>query len=94
MTFFLGIYIYIYINGFQIPYLKEKKTKHRFSPGFARVMGRPAGSLGFGRAVAPAGFLLNPDRSSHWVDPQGRARFNNNEKYHNETHVKWNLWTL
>jgi hypothetical protein len=40
-------------------------------------MGRPAGLPGFGRAVIPAGLLLNPDRSSYRVDPPGRAGFNN-----------------
>jgi hypothetical protein len=30
-----------------------------------RVMGRPVGSTGFGRVVAPADLLANPDRSSH-----------------------------
>ena len=54
-----------------------KKKKSRVSFGFARVMGRPAGSPGFDRAVAPAGLLVNPDRSSHQVDPLGRAGFNN-----------------
>jgi hypothetical protein len=75
MTFFLGTYS-IYTNGFQIPHLKKKK-KNRVSFGFARVPGRPAGSPGFGRAVATADLLLNPDRSSHRVDPPGRAGFNN-----------------
>jgi len=55
MTFFLGTYS-IYTNGFQIPHLKKKKTGSR------------SGSPGFGRAVATAGLLLNPDRSSHQVD--------------------------
>jgi len=32
----------------------------------------------FARAVATTGLLLNPDRSSHRVDPPGRAGFNNN----------------
>ena len=59
MTFLLGTYS-IYTNGFQIPHLKKKKTGSR--------SGRPAGSPGFGRAVATAGLLLNPDRSSHRVD--------------------------
>jgi hypothetical protein len=31
-------------------------------------MGQPAGSTGFCRVVAPDGFLVNPDRSSHRVD--------------------------
>jgi hypothetical protein len=47
------------------------KTKNRVSSGFARVawvMGRPAGSPGFDRAVAPTGLLVNPDRFSHWVN--------------------------
>ena len=68
MTFFLGIYS-IYTNGFQIPHLKKKK-KTRFRSG-------SPGSPGFGRAVATAGLLLNPDRSSHQADPPGRAGFNN-----------------
>jgi hypothetical protein len=47
-------------------------------PGLVRVLpGRPVGSPGFGRAVATAGLLLNPDRFSHRVDPPGRAGFNN-----------------
>ena len=65
----------IYTNGFQIPHLKKKKN--RVSSGFVRVPGQPAGSPGCGRAVAAAGLLLNPDRSSHRVDPPGRAGFNN-----------------
>jgi len=70
MIFFLGTYS-IYINGFQIPHLKKKKK-----PGLVWV--RPGlGSPGFGRAVATAGLLLNPDRSSHRVDSPGRAGFNN-----------------
>jgi hypothetical protein len=40
-------------------------------------MGRPAGSTGFCRVVAPAGLLTNPDRSSHRVDLPGRSEFNN-----------------
>jgi hypothetical protein len=40
-------------------------------------MGRPAGSTGFCRVIVLAGFLLNPNRSSHRVDPPGRAGFNN-----------------
>jgi len=35
------------------------------------------GSPGFGRAVATADLLLNPDRSSHRVNLPGRAGFNN-----------------
>jgi hypothetical protein len=46
---------------------KTKKTKTGSRPG----------SPGFGRAVATAGLLSNPDRSSHRVDPPGRAGFNN-----------------
>jgi hypothetical protein len=61
-----------------------KKKKNRVSPGFARVMGRPAGLPGFGRAVIPAGLLLNPDRSSYRVDPPGRAGFNNNDPNRNK----------
>ena len=69
--------------GFKSHIWKKKKKKPglvRVSSGFARVTrvpGRPAGSPGFGRAVATAGLLLNPDRSSHRVDPPGRAGFNN-----------------
>ena len=48
----------------------KKKKKTRFRSG-------SPGSPGFGRAVATAGLLLNPDRSSHRVDPPGRAGFNN-----------------
>jgi hypothetical protein len=70
MTFFLGTYS-IYTNGFQIPHLKKKKKS-----GLVRVRPGP-GSPGFGRAVATAGLLLNPDRSNHRVDPPGRAEFNN-----------------
>jgi hypothetical protein len=73
MTFFLGTYS-IYTNGFQIPHLKEKKN--RVSSGFVwvtRVMGRPTGSPGFGRAIATACLLLNPDRSSYWI-PSRLAR--------------------
>ena len=57
----------------------RKKKK----PGLVRVRrvawvpGQPTGSPGFGRAVTTAGLLLNPDRSSHQIDPPGRARFNN-----------------
>jgi hypothetical protein len=75
MTFFLGTYS-IYTNGFQIPHLKKKKL------GLVRVLpGRPAGLPGFSRAVATTGLLLNPDRSSHRVDPLGRAGFNNSGFY-------------
>jgi hypothetical protein len=35
------------------------------------------GSTGFGRVIAPAGLLTNPDRSSHQVDQPGRFGFNN-----------------
>ena len=45
-------------------HLKKKR-------GLARVLGRPAGSPGLGRAVATTGLLLNPDRFSHRVDPPG-----------------------
>jgi len=55
--------------GFKSHIWKKKKTGSR--------PGRPAGSPGFGRAVATAGLLLNPDRSSHRVDLPGRAGFNN-----------------
>ena len=51
--------------------MKKKKL------GLAWVIGRPAGSPGFDRAVAPAGLLVNPDRSSHQVDPLGGTGFNN-----------------
>jgi len=63
--------------------LKKKQKK----PGLVRVRsGRPgSGSIhrvaGFGRAVATAGLLLNPDRSSHRVPGQlarpGQVGFNN-----------------
>jgi hypothetical protein len=53
------------------------RKKKRVSSGFARVMGRPARSPGFDRAVALAGLLVNPDRSNHQVNPLGRAGFNN-----------------
>ena len=52
--------------GFKSHIWKKKKK-----PGLVRVTrvpGWPAGSPGFGRAVATAGLLLNPDRSSHRVD--------------------------
>ena len=60
----------------------RKKKKNRVSSGFARVarvMGRPAGSPEFDRAVAPAGLLVNPDQSSHRIDqvpgrPAGSGR--------------------
>jgi hypothetical protein len=47
---------------------------------------------GFGRAVATAGLLLNPDWSSHRVDPPGRAGFNNcaRDYYHKRQIVKNN----
>jgi len=54
--------------------------KNHVSSGFTRVnlvMGRPAGSPKFGRAVASAGLLLNPDRFSHRVDSPGQAGCNN-----------------
>ena len=81
----------IYTNGFQIPHLKKKK-KNRVLSGFARVPGQPAGLPGFGRAVATAGLLLNPDWSSHRVDPPGRAGFNNcaRDYYHRRQIVKNN----
>jgi len=61
--------------GFKSHIWKKKKK-----PGLVRV--RPSsGSPGFGRAVATAGLLLNPDRSSHRVDPPGRAGFNNSNLY-------------
>ena len=64
--------------GFKSHIWKKKKTRSRLnssgSPGFrVDLQGRP----GFGRAVATAGLLLNPDRSSHQADPWGRAGFNN-----------------
>jgi hypothetical protein len=40
-------------------------------------MGQPAGSTGFCWVVAPDGFLVNSDRSSHRVDPPGRSEFKN-----------------
>ena len=60
--------------GFKSHIWKKKKK-----PGLVRVRpGHPgSGSPRFGRAVATAGLLLNPDRSSHRVDPPGRAGFNN-----------------
>jgi len=69
MIFFLGTYS-IYTNGFQIPHLKKKKKT-----------GSRSASPGFGQVVATAGLLLNPDRSSHRVDPPGRAGFNNSGFY-------------
>ena len=78
MVFFHGNIVYIYERVSNPTF--EKKKKNRVSSGFARVTqvpGRPAGSPGFGRAVATAGLLLNPDRSSHRVDPPGQAGFNN-----------------
>jgi len=41
-----------------------------------RVIGRPVGSTGVGRVVAPAGLLANLDRSSHRVPgrPAGPVR--------------------
>jgi hypothetical protein len=68
MIFFLGTYS-IYTYGFQIPHLKKKKTGSR------------SASPGFGQVVATTGLLLNPDRSSHRVDPPGRAGFNNSGFY-------------
>jgi hypothetical protein len=50
------------------------------SPGLvrvSRVMGRPAELTGFCRVIVLAGLLLNPNRSSHRVDPLNRAGFNN-----------------
>jgi hypothetical protein len=47
------------------------KKKHQVLPEFIRVardMGWPAWSIGFGRVVAPASLLTNPDQSSHQVD--------------------------
>jgi hypothetical protein len=61
--------------GFKSHIWKEKKYQVSF--WFVRVMGRPAGLPRFDRAVAPAGLLINPDRSSHQVDPPGQAEFNN-----------------
>jgi len=67
--------------GFKSHIWKKKK------PGHVRVrLGRPGPrSPGFGRAVATAGLLLNPDRPTtgsigSWVDPPGRAGFNNRDK--------------
>jgi hypothetical protein len=45
-------------------------------------MGRPAGSTGFCRVVAPAGLLTNPNRSRSRVDPPGRSGFNNYDRTH------------
>jgi hypothetical protein len=67
-------------------HIKKKKKK----PGLVRVTrvpGRPAGLPGFGRAVATASLLLNPDQSSHRVDPPGRAEFNNCIKNTNSARV-------
>ena len=41
---------------------KKKPGLVRVHPGHP-VMGRPAGSTGFCRVVAPAGLLTNPNRS-------------------------------
>jgi hypothetical protein len=57
--------------GFKSHIWRKKKL------GLAWVIGRPAGSPGFDRVVAPAGLLVNPDRSSHQVDPLGGTGFNN-----------------
>ncbi|KAJ6953610.1 hypothetical protein NC652_005357 [Populus alba x Populus x berolinensis] len=49
---------------------KPRSAKRRVSSGFARVarvMGRPAGSPGFCRVIAPSGLLTNPNRSSYRV---------------------------
>jgi len=46
---------------------KSHLKKNQVSSGFSqvtRIMGQPTGSLGFYRIVAPAGFLINLDRSS------------------------------
>ena len=43
--------------------VKENKKKiDRLSPGSCRVLGRPAGSTGSGRANSQAGFGLHPGR--------------------------------
>ena len=52
---------------------KQNKTKHRVSLGSHL----DHGLTGFGRVVASADLLTNPDRSSPWVDPPGRSGFNN-----------------
>jgi hypothetical protein len=57
-------------KSIQKPYLKREKKYHRVLSGFARVMGRPAGSTGFCRVVALAGLLTNPNRSSYRVPGQ------------------------
>ena len=46
-------------------------------PGFARVMGWPAGSTGSCRFFIFTGLSPNPDRSSHRVDPPSWSGFNN-----------------
>jgi hypothetical protein len=51
---------------------RRKNTFEKKTSGLARVMGRPGLA-----AVAPAGLLTNPDRSSHRVDPSSRFGFNN-----------------
>jgi hypothetical protein len=68
MTFFWKHRVYI-LMGFK---------SHIF---FKKTGSRP-GSSGFGRAVATASFLLNPDRSNNRVDRvpghlSGQAGFNN-----------------
>jgi len=56
--------------GFKSHIWRKKNGSRPSSPG----------SPGFDRAVAPAGLLVNPDRSSHRVDLPGRAEFNNTDK--------------
>ena len=48
-----------------------------FKSHIKKKKGSRPGSPGFGHVVATTGLLLNPDRSSHWVDPSGRTGFNN-----------------
>jgi hypothetical protein len=47
--------------------IEEKQHLKNKTPGLVRVRSGH-GSTGFCRAIAPASFLLNPDRSSHRVD--------------------------
>jgi len=58
------------------PTFEKKKNKTGSRPG-RLGHGSTRRSLGFDWAVAPAGLLVNSDRSSHRVDPPGQAGFNN-----------------
>jgi hypothetical protein len=53
-----------------------------------KKIGSRPGSPGFGRAVAIAGLLLNPDWFSYRVDPSGWAGFNNIDKNTNKKERK------